>query len=58
MSVSTDGQICYGILLEEDIPLPAENASLKWNVILTDFCKKYSLEYEGVPQWYLSSYWG
>lgn len=25
---------------------------------LLDFCKTYSLEFEGEPGWYLSSYWG
>lgn len=36
----------------------AENAPLKWNGILTNFCKHHGVKYTGVPQWYLSSYWG
>lgn len=35
----------------------AENAPLKWNLTLTDFCKTHKIPFEGYPQWYLSSYW-
>ncbi len=35
----------------------AKKAPLVWNKILTDFCVAYDIEYRGIPQWYLSSYW-
>jgi len=44
-------------------PLPFEpsqldNVSLAQKEELIKFCDDYEIEYDGEPQWYLSSYWG
>lgn len=43
---------------EKFSPQEMEMISQEENTDLSDFCKKYGIETEGKPGWYLSSYWG